>query len=526
MTKTAIIIGAGPAGLTAAYEFLKRTDITPIIIEKSEQVGGLSKTIDYKGNRMDIGPHRFFSKSDRVMNWWTNIMPLSIKDKDDAELTINYHNRSRTIDTTSFKTIQKEDAYPPAKSMLILPRLTRIYFLRQFFNYPVQLTGATLWKLGLVTTFKITFSYLFARVFPRKPEKTLEDFMINRFGKVLYRLFFKDYTEKVWGVPCNKISAEWGAQRIKGVSLSKAIIHASKSIVKKKSADINQKETETSMIQHFLYPARGAGSMWEEVASQIEAMGGKILTQRNLKYILTNDNVVTAIEVLNTVTGQMETLKGSYFFSTMPVQELIAGMKTNVPDKVKEVAEGLMYRDFIYAGVLVKKMTVETPKDNWIYIQEKKVKVARIQIYNNWGPYMVKDNNTVWLGLEYFCNKGDEIWSMTDEEIEKLAVEELLKMKLISHEDVLDSTVQRMEKTYPSYTGAYNMFETIRNYLDGFTNLFLVGRNGMHKYNNADHSMLTAMVAVDNIIANSINKENIWEINTEQDYHEESTTNS
>lgn len=525
MSKKAIIIGAGPAGLTAAYEFLKRTDVIPVIFEKCEQVGGLSKTIDYKGNKMDIGPHRFFSKSDRVMNWWTNIMPLNVSNIEDKELTINYHNKSRTINTASFKTVPKSDNFPPAKSMLVLPRLTRIYFLRQFFNYPIQLTVATLWKLGLVTTFKITFSYLNARIFPKKPEKTLEDFMINRFGKVLYRLFFKDYTEKVWGVPCNNISAEWGAQRIKGVSLSKAIIHASKSIVKRKNGGINQKDTETSLIQHFLYPAKGAGAMWEEVAEQVKALGGKILTNRDVKYIFTNGNKITGIEVINSETGQPETFEGDYFFSTMPVQELIAGMKANIPDKVEAVANGLMYRDFIYTGVLVKNMAVDTLKDNWIYIQEKNVKVARIQIYNNWGPYMVKDKNTVWLGLEYFCNKGDEIWNLDDEEIKKMAIAELIKMKLVYADDVMDSTVQRMEKTYPSYTGAYSQFDTIRDYLDNYTNLFLVGRNGMHKYNNADHSMLTAMVAVDNIIANSADKKNIWDINTEQDYQEESTAN-
>ena len=260
--------------------------------------------------------------------------------------------------------------------------------------------------------------------------------------------------------------------------------------------------------------------MWEEVARQVEAMGGKIVTQCEVKSIFTDLNNVAAIEVRNTQTGKLEILRGEYFFSTMPVQELIASINGNVPANVKEVAEGLMYRDFVYAGILVKKMAVETLKDNWIYIQEKNVKVARMQIYNNWGPYMVKDPNTVWLGLEYFCNKGDEIWKLSDQEIQELAVKELLEMKLIHAEDVLDRTTQRMEKTYPAYFGTYNRFDIIREYLDGYTNLFLVGRNGMHKYNNSDHSMLTAMTAVDNIIINSTDKKNIWNINTEQDYHE------
>ena len=469
---------------------------------------------------MDLGPHRFFSKSDRVMKWWMDILPLNTSEADGKKLTIHYQNKSRIIDTDYFKTTTENDVKSPANSMLVLPRLTRIYFLRQFFVYPIQLSITTLRQLGLVTTTKIILSYLHVRLFPRKPENSLEDFFINKFGKVLYQLFFKDYTEKVWGVNCNSISASWGAQRIKGVSLSKAVFHAAKALTKSKKLDIGQKGTETSLIEQFLYPAKGAGSMWEEVARQVEAMGGRIVTQCEVKNIFTDHNNVTAIEARHTQTGKLEMLRGEYFFSTMAVQELIACIDGNIPGNVKEVAEGLMYRDFVYAGVLVKKMAVETLKDNWIYIQEKNVKVARMQIYNNWGPYMVKDPNTVWLGLEYFCNKGDEIWALSDIEIQELAVKELLEMKLIHAEDVLDKTTQRMEKTYPAYFGTYNRFDIIREYLDGYANLFLVGRNGMHKYNNSDHSMLTAMTAVDNIVINSTDKKNIWSINTEQDYHE------
>lgn len=519
MPKKAIIIGAGPAGLTAAYELLKRTDIKPIILEKCKQVGGISKTIDYKGNKMDFGPHRFFSKSDRVMNWWTNIMPLHTQKGED--LTISYQNKSRTLDTGDFLTTEETDGKPPAKSMLVIQRLTRIYFLRQFFAYPIQLSIATLGQLGILTTIKIVCSYLYARLFPRKPQKSLEDFMINKFGSVLYHIFFKDYTEKVWGMDCNKISADWGAQRIKGVSLSKAIIHAAKALTKRKKSDIGQKGTETSLIEQFLYPATGAGAMWEEVARQVEVLGGRIVSNYDVKHIHTDGEKITGIEALNTQTGQLESLEGDYFISTMPIQELIAGIQGEVPAEVKEVAEGLIYRDFVYVGVLVKKMTMDTPKDSWIYIQEKDVKVARMQVYNNWGPYMVADPNTVWLGLEYFCTKGDAIWNRSDEEIKKLAAEELVKMDLILAEDVLDSTANRMEKTYPAYFGTYERFDVVRNYLDGFVNLFLVGRNGMHKYNNTDHSMLTAMVAVDNIETGVLTKENLWKINTEQEYHEE-----
>jgi protoporphyrinogen oxidase len=518
MPKKAIIIGAGPAGLTAAWELLKRTDIKPIIIEKDAQVGGISKTVDYKGNKMDFGPHRFFSKSDRVMNWWTNIMPLHTpKGKD---LTISYQNKSRTINTDNFLTTEEETDLPPAKSMLVIERLTRIYFLRKFFSYPIQLSIATLGQLGIWTTIKIVFSYLYARLFPRKPQNSLEDFMINKFGNVLYRIFFKDYTEKVWGIDCKDISADWGAQRIKGVSLSKAVIHAAKSLTKRKKADLNQKGTETSLIEQFLYPAQGAGAMWEEVAHQVEEMGGKIVKHYDVKHIITEGDTITGIQALNNQTGQLESLEGDYFISTMPVQELIAGIKGEVPGEVKEVAAGLLYRDFVYAGVLVKKMVGETLKDSWVYIQESNVKVARMQIYNNWGPYMIADPNTVWLGLEYFCTKGDDIWNMTDQEVEKLAVAELISMDLVKAEDVLDTKVNRMEKTYPAYFGTYDRFPVIQQYLDKFANIFLVGRNGMHKYNNADHSMLTAMVAVDNIIEGVLSKDNLWSINTEQEYHE------
>lgn len=531
MLKKAIIVGAGPAGLTAAYELLKRTDIIPVILEKSGDIGGISKTVNYKGNRMDIGGHRFFSKSDRVMEWWLNIMP--IQPMADKQFTVTYQRHS--------KTIKAEEPFPkhsekelPDKVMLVRKRLSRIYFLRKFFTYPIQLSLDTLRKLGLTRTLAILVSYLRARLFPRKPEKNLEDFFINRFGDKLYRLFFKDYTEKVWGMPCTGISAEWGAQRIKGISIARAIAHAVKSMkpkVGKEKNDIGQKGTETSLIENFLYPKFGPGQLWEEVARQVKEMGGQILMNQEVKSIRTDEHTVTAIEAVNTVTNEISVLEGDYFFSTMPVQELIAGMNGAVPENVQEVASGLQYRDFITVGVLLKKMpppgerVEENSKrilpDTWIYIQEKDVKVGRLQIFNNWSPYMVKDPDTVWVGMEYFCYKGDEFWSLTDQEIQATAIAELEKMGLADVEDALDSTVLRMEKTYPAYFGSYQRFEEIRAFTDNFENLFLVGRNGMHKYNNSDHSMLTAMVAVDNIIASVTSKANIWEINTEQEYHEE-----
>jgi protoporphyrinogen oxidase len=522
MQKKAIIIGAGPAGLTAAYELLTRTDIIPIILEKSGDIGGISKTVNYKGNRMDIGGHRFFSKSDRVMEWWLNMMP--IEPLEEKQLTIAYRRGSRTIKTPDGANSEG----PGDKVMLLRNRLSRIYFLRKFFSYPIQLSLDTLRKLGLARTLGILLSYTKARLFPRKPEKSLEDFFINRFGDMLYRLFFKDYTEKVWGVPCTKISSEWGAQRIKGISIAKALAHAVKSMKPKAftgKGDIGQKDTETSLIERFLYPKYGPGQLWEEVARQVQEKGGKLIPYQDVQSISAEDDKITAVTTVDRQTGQTQTWEGDYFFSTMPVKELIAGMREQVPANVRDIAAGLQYRDFITVGVLLRKMGDALP-DTWIYIQEKDVKVGRLQIFNNWSPYMVKDPSTVWLGMEYFCTETDDFWKLSDDEIKTLAIGELAKMGLAEVSDVLDTNVLRVEKTYPAYFGTYDRFEEIKEFTDRFANLFLVGRNGMHKYNNSDHSMLTAMVSVDNIAAGVTSKANIWAINTEQDYHEEKTTDT
>ena len=522
--KKAIIIGAGPAGLTAAYELLTRTDIKPIILEKTGDIGGISKTVNYKGNRIDIGGHRFFSKSDRVMEWWFRFMPL--EPGTEGEVNIRYQNRSHTLNAGEAARVTPVDK---DKVMLLRRRLSRIYFLRRFFNYPLKLSISTLRKLGLARTIGIAFSYTMARLFPRRKERTLEDFMINRFGKTLYKTFFKDYTEKVWGVSCREISAEWGAQRIKGVSVSKALAHA---LRKRKNMDLAQKDVETSQIEQFLYPKLGPGQLWEEVARQIESLGGTIVFHQNLAGIANSKDRVTAVRSADTRTGEIQTWEGDYFFSSMPVNELIAGMEGDVPAEVKQVAAGLQYRDFITVGLLLKQFTVADRaaggyrklglEDTWIYIQEKDVRVGRLQIFNNWSPYLVKDAGTSWIGMEYFCNKGDDFWEQSDATIKETAIGELEKIGLARKEDLLDATLIRMEKTYPAYFGTYDRFEVIRNFVDGLDNLYLVGRNGMHKYNNADHSMLTAMTAVDNIVAGVTGKSNIWSINTEQDYHEES----
>jgi protoporphyrinogen oxidase len=528
--KIAIIAGAGPAGLTAAYELLDRSDdILPIIFEKSNDIGGISKTVNYKGNRIDIGGHRFFSKSDRVMDWWLKIMAM--EDTGEDEIQIQYHNKTRPLNKDRFPATARKDQ---DNVMLVRSRLSRIYFLKKFFNYPIQLSAETLKGLGLIRSAGIFFSYMKAQAMPRKEEHSLEDFMINRFGKKLYHTFFKDYTEKVWGIDCKEISAEWGAQRIKGLSITKAIQHALRQQFRKnnKSKGIKQKGTETSLIERFLYPKFGPGQLWEEVADRIKAKGGDIRMQYEIAGINIRENKVVSAVIRNCTTGTTEEMDCDYFFSTMPVKQLIAGISPAPAPNIRQIAAGLLYRDFITVGLLLSKLKIKKDKarpagkdncvqDNWIYIQEREVKVGRLQIFNNWSPFMVNDPEKIWIGMEYFCNEGDQLWTMKDEDLEAFAIEELSRIDIIDRNDVVDSTVLRMEKAYPAYFGTYNRFEELKEYLGGFTNLFLVGRNGMHKYNNSDHSMLTAMTAVDNILAGIGNKKNIWDINTEMEYHEE-----
>ncbi len=516
--KTAIIIGAGPAGLTAALEFCRRSAIKPIVLEASERIGGISCTIRHNGNRIDIGGHRFFSKSDRVMEWWTSLMPIA---GEENEFAIRYRNQQRAV-----KQEVRAGEIDPDLRMLVRPRKSRIYFLRSFFDYPLSLSGATLGKLGLGRTLRIGLSYLKARLFPRRRETTLEDFLINRFGRELYLLFFKSYTEKVWGVPCEEISAEWGAQRIKGLSLRTAVAHfLRKAFSRKKPAgDIAQKGTETSLIEQFLYPKYGPGQLWEHVAELVEAAGGEVRTGWRVSRMHVAEGRVVSV-VARTDSGQTETFAGDYFFSTMPVRELLRVVDLPVPAEIQAISDGLKYRDFITVGLLVDKLLPTEPdgsplKDTWIYIQEPDVLVGRLQIFNNWSPYMVADPTKIWIGLEYFCYDTDRLWRMGDEEIAAFAIAEVEKIGILRAADVRDSAVFRVPKTYPAYFGTYAQFPEIVRYMEGFENLFLVGRNGMHKYNNQDHSMLTAMTAVDNILAGTLDKSNLWEINTEQEYHE------
>jgi protoporphyrinogen oxidase len=563
--KTAVIIGAGPAGLTAALELLRRTDIKPIILEASDEIGGISRTIRYKGNRMDIGGHRFFSKSDRVMQWWMGLMPpeIAAEGSPALETEIAYQGKRRVVTVPAHLTeepplrglgpLQHEhEAEPDADAddeipspeevierievtpscdpdlvMLIRPRKSRIYYLRRFFDYPIKLTVNTLENLGIARTIRVGVSYIKSRFFQITPEKSLEDFLINRFGRELYLTFFKSYTEKVWGTPCDKISAEWGAQRIKGLSLTTAVKHFLKKTfsAKKPVGDIAQKSTDTSLIERFMYPKFGPGQLWEHVADEVIRLGGEMCMQWKVNAIHCDGKRVLSLDAVN-VSGERRTFTGDFFFSTMPMKDLVRAIDAPVPAAVREVSEGLEYRDFITVGLLADRLKVrETDggllKDTWIYVQEPDVLLGRLQIFNNWSPFLVSDPTKVWIGLEYFCYETDDLWKMEDEALKRFAIAEVAKIGILDASAVTDGHVVRVPKTYPAYFGTYDRFDELREFTDSFENLFLVGRNGMHKYNNQDHSMLTAMNVVDGLIAGHVDKATLWSINTEQEYHEE-----
>lgn len=524
----AIIIGAGPAGLTAAIELLRHTGVKPIILEASHEIGGISRTVRYKGNRMDIGGHRFFSKSNRVMNWWLEMMPVATCGGagSSEKGVLQYQGKQRDVPEQD----QPRDPEQEDLVMLVRQRKSRIYFLRRFFDYPIKMSVDTFRNLGLKRTMRCGFSYLRMAILPKREEKTLEDFIINRFGRELYLTFFKSYTEKVWGVPCHEISAEWGAQRIKGLSLKGVVTHfLKKTFVPKPVGDLAQKQTETSLIERFLYPKFGPGQLWEHAAELVTAGGGEIHMGIRAECVIVDGNRVVAVEGVSDA-GERMRFAGDYFFSTMPVRDLVRAIAAvegqTVPAEVNEVSEGLMYRDFITVGLLARKLAVKETggarlEDNWIYIQEPDVTVGRLQIFNNWSPYLVQDEEKTWIGLEYFCNETDPLWKLSDDEMKRFAVEEIARIGILKAEDVEDAHVVRVPKTYPAYFGSYDRFDVIRSYVDGFENLFLVGRNGMHKYNNQDHSMLTAMTAVENIARGVRTKDNLWAINTEMEYHEE-----
>jgi protoporphyrinogen oxidase len=519
---TAIIIGAGPSGLTAAYELLKTTDIRPILIEQDSQVGGISKTINYKGNRIDLGGHRFFSKSDAVINWWLQFLPLS-RDINAAELELTYRNQKTQL-TAVGRTQAADD-----KVMLLRQRKSRIYYGNKFYDYPLRLNWNTLSNLGAVKLARIAATYAAAKARPIRPELTLEHFFINQFGKELYRSFFKDYTEKVWGVPCQELPATWGHQRVKDLNVGKAILDALQSLVRR-DRSLNQKTKSTSLIEQFLYPVYGPGQMWETVAAEILHLGGEIRLNTSVEGIhCTSEGVVGSVTTKDLKTGETSELKGDHFLSTMPIRTLIRSL-TNcpVPKEVQEVAAGLEYRDFLIVGLLTRRLLKEDQEglpitDNWIYLQDNGIRAGRMQLFHNWSPGMVSEPGLRWIGVEYFCNENDSFWAQSDEEIKKQAIAEMERIGFIDGTMVLDSTVIRVPKAYPSYYGSFERFPVIQKWLDGFENLWFMGRNGMHRYNNTDHSMLTAMAVVDLIRGDAGSKEALWEINTEMEYHEKTT---
>lgn len=517
-TKVAVIAGAGPAGLTAAYELLKQTDIKPIVCEKTAAIGGISQTVQYHGNRMDIGGHRFFSKSDRVMQWWQQVMPLQAQpSKDDILLSETEKNFAP----------QGPDPEKEDRTMLLRRRVSRIFFLRKFFDYPISMKKETFLNMGFVRMMRAGFGYLWACVH-KLPETSLENFYINRFGRPLYEMFFEDYTTKVWGVHPSNLGADWGSQRVKGLS----VIAVLKDMWRKNFGTKDTAEVETSLIEQFIYPKYGPGQLWEIVAKEVERMGGEIRMQAVVSGIQIEKGKVSGVTITD-AEGKQETIACDYFLSTMPIKDLLPALKgIEVPTEVAKVASELPYRDFITVGLLVNKMKIKNETklrtyaqrvpDTWIYIQERDVKIGRLQIFNNWSPYLVKDyEHTMWIGLEYFCTEGDELWNMPSEQFIEMAKAELAKIDIIDAADVLDACHVKIQKAYPAYYGSYYQLDSVRKFLDTIPNLFCLGRNGQHRYNNMDHSMMTAFETVSAIKSGQIeDKSTIWNVNTETEYHE------
>ncbi|MCR5281977.1 MAG: NAD(P)/FAD-dependent oxidoreductase [Lachnospiraceae bacterium] len=513
--KKAVIIGAGPAGLTAAYELLKRSSEYEVtVLEESDAFGGISKTVQYHGNRMDMGGHRFFSKVPRVNEWWEQMMPAQ------GAPAMDYKVLSR--DSSLSK--GGPDPEKQDRVMLIRNRLSRIYFKSRFFDYPISLKWETIKNMGFGTTFLVGLSYLKTKLCKRE-EKSLEDFYINRFGKKLYSMFFENYTQNLWGRHPSQISPEWGAQRAKGLSIT-AILKD----MLGKLFHIKGRKVETSLIEQFYYPKLGPGQLWEITASEVEKLGGAILKNSKAVEIYRDpDGRISGVGY--ETDGTACRLDADLVISSMPLKDLVGGMQ-QVPEQIQKIAEGLPYRDYMTVGVLVKKLKLQNRTkiptlggivpDNWVYVHDRSVHMGRFQIFNNWSPYMVADpEHTVWMGLEYFCNEGDRMWTMPDEKFAKAAIREMVKIGLIEKaEDVTDFHVERIKKAYPAYFDTYDRIDELRAFLDTIPNLYCVGRNGQHRYNNLDHSMCTSFEAVDNIIAGISTKENLWNVNTEQEYHE------
>jgi len=515
--KKALIIGAGPAGLTAAYELLtKSKDIEVVVFEESDCFGGISKTVNYKGNRMDMGGHRFFSKIPEVNAWWDHMLPMQGHPTYDD---IILHRPMPVAEGGPDP--EKED-----RVMLTRHRVSRILFDTKFYDYPISLKPETFKNFGLLTTLKVGFSYL-GSMFHKLPETNLENFYINRFGRKLYSMFFEYYTENLWGRHPSEIDASWGAQRVKGLSIVAILKDVFGRIFKKKN-----RKVETSLIEEFKYPKLGPGQLWDVTAAEVEKLGGTIIRNAKVTKIHKNaENKLTGVTYVKD--GTEVQADGDYVISSMPVKDLVGGMN-DVPADAARIAAGLPYRDYMTLGVLVPKINLVNKTnirtvnnivpDCWVYVQDRNVKLGRFQIYNNWSPYMIKDlEHTVWIGLEYFVNEGDEYWNMSEEEFAKIGVSEMIKLGLIDSPDVvLDVHMEKVKKAYPAYFDTYDEIDRLVDYLSSIENLYCVGRNGQHRYNNIDHSMVTSFEAVKNILTGSKDKKNIWSVNTEQEYHETS----
>ena len=512
--KNIVIIGAGPAGLTAAYELLSKAkdEYSVTVLEGSSEIGGISRTVKYRGNRMDIGGHRFFSKDKEVTDWWENMMPTQGKPSfDDIKL-----GRVKKLKAGG------PDPEETDRVMLVRNRVSRIYYKKKFFDYPISMKMQTIKNMGFASTVSAGCSYLGSCI-SKKPEDSLENFYINRFGKVLYSMFFEGYTEKLWGRHPRDISADWGAQRVKGLSI-RAVL---KDMFSKIGGGNKDRKVETSLIEEFIYPKYGPGQLWETVAEEVKKLGGEIRMNSEVVKINTADGKINSLEL-----SDGSTVDGDIFISSMPLKDLVGGMN-DVPEDISKIAAGLPYRDFVTVGLLVNKLNLKNETDIktlgnivpdcWIYVQDTGVKLGRIQIFNNWSPYMVeKPEDTVWIGLEYFCNENDSFWNLSDDECIKMASKELVSMGVInSTGDILDSHRERVKKAYPAYFDTYSEIDTLIKYLDSFDNLYCVGRNGQHRYNNMDHSMVTAFETAKNIIAGKTSRDNIWNVNTEKEYHEE-----
>jgi protoporphyrinogen oxidase len=469
--KRVVIIGAGPAGLTAGYLLAKKGyDVT--VLEGDAVVGGISRTARYKEFRFDIGGHRFFTKIPAVQDLWEELL---------------------------------------ADEFIEVQRLSRIYYNGKFFNYPLKAKNALL-GLGPWQAMMIIASYVHARLRPDPVEENFEQWVSNRFGSRLYRIFFKTYTEKVWGIPCTEIRAEWASQRVHGLSLGRAILSAAS--LQRRSVVIK------SLIDRFRYPRLGPGQMWERCAERIIELGGRVLRSHYVKSISISGSRVRSVDVV-TPDGD-KTFEADQLITTMPLRSLVRAIRPAAPESVKIAAEGLAYRDFILVALILDKESLFP--DNWIYVHTAGVHVGRIQNFNNWSAAMVPRPGVTCVGMEYFCFKGDGLWDRSDAELMELASSELEKLGLTKGARVIEGTVVRMPKAYPIYDKTYrSRVDTIRDHLEGISNLFTVGRNGMHKYNNQDHSMYTAMLAVENMEGA---QNDLWAVNTDLEYHEEQRVNT